>query len=71
MKVIWEYLSKADKRYMLEQVSLVELFQELHRRANQDVEEDEEVDWEAELFELYYQRFFREFPHLFRERRMA
>lgn len=61
-------LSRREKEYILSRFTLVELFQELHRRANQDVEEDEEIDWEDELGTMLYQSMAKKYPHFFGKR---
>ena len=71
MKVIWDYLTVDDRKYLITQVSLVELFQELHRRANQDVEEDEEIYWEDELESIHKERLSHRFPRFTYKRGMG
>ena len=70
MKVLWDYLTEADKKYMLAQLRLEEIFKELHRRANQDDDEDleEEEEEEPELFNeglrsISPSQLERRFPH--------
>lgn len=65
MKVDVGSLNKPEKEYILSQYSLVELYQELHRRANQDIEEDEEPNWEEEIAQLHYEKLVKHFPHFF------
>lgn len=59
------------RKKFLRQCTLIELFQELHRRAQDDIEEDEEVDWEDELSQLHYQKLAKQFPHVFGKREVS
>lgn len=66
MKIDISGLEKSGREFILSQLSLTEIFRELHRRAVDDVEEDEEVDWEDEVSSLYKQRLEKHYPHLFK-----
>jgi len=70
MKVIWDYLSEADKQYLLSQVSLVELYQELHKRAQGDDDEDLEEGEEEEMLRDALIKVARRWPHWVVDRRM-
>lgn len=65
MKVDISGLRNPERKIVLSQFTLLELFQELHRRANQDVEEEGEPDWEDELEKVRFRAFLKWFPHFF------
>lgn len=71
MKLDIERQMKAARLDILGECSLHELFQELHRRANDDVEEDEVIDWEEGLTPAQFERLMRQFPHYFRDKEVG
>ncbi len=75
MKVWIEFFTKAERKYLISQFTLVELFKELHRRAQEDEEEGlegeegkaftfESVEEREIAFSLLKSRYPHEFARL-------